>query len=86
MNMREHVKIKRGLLGSSSLKTLSVKKSCLERAHEKNVDFFSSLKNAPLREPSDDTLVRPWNPFKGGFDSKRIPYAVVKSAGCKWAY
>lgn len=86
--MRPRVKVKSGLQGSSDFGRVMVRKSRLEKNHQEFITSkaFLALSQAPLEEPSSDTMVRPWNPFRQCFDTKRVPYGIVKSAGCKWSY
>ena len=85
---RPRIKVKVGLLGSSDMTRVKSRDVALEKAHKEflHSSFFSKAQRVQLEEPSPDTMVRPWNPFKQCFDSKKIPYRVVKSAGCKWSY
>lgn len=86
--MRPRIKVKPGLQGSSDFRRVMHRKSRLEKSHQEFLksELHIALLAVPVKEPSPDTLVRPWNPFKQCFDTKKMPYSIVKSAGCKWSY
>lgn len=81
--MRQKIKIKRGLVGSSDVSKLKARKACLELAHK---EFVSSELHSALmavsvtpKEPQPDELVA----VKVFGKWITMPYGTVKSAQFK---